>query len=84
MFLVMDEYDYNLQRRSREMREEGSMNERWLLQILFQIIKAVEHLVASHVLHRDLKLDNVLIKHEGITERLVTVSILPINRWPRS
>ena len=71
MFLVMAEYDYNLQSRSREMHEGDSMNEQWLLGILLQILNAVAHLVSSNVLHRDMKLDNVLIKREGNVERLV-------------
>ena len=45
------------------------MDERFLLTVLLQLLKAIEHLVKHNILHRDLKLDNVLLKLEPITTR---------------
>jgi hypothetical protein len=64
LFLVMKEYDCNLQSHCRRLHERGSSDERFLLTILLQLFKAIEHLVKHNIVHRDLKLDNVLLKLE--------------------
>ena len=64
LFLVMKEYDCNLQSHCRKLREGGLMDEKFLLTVLLQLFKALEHLVKYNILHRDLKLDNVLLKLE--------------------
>ena len=64
LFLVMKEYDCNLQSHCRNMRQRGSLDEQFLLTVLLQLFKAIEHLVRHNILHRDLKLDNVLLKLE--------------------
>ena len=64
LFLVMKEYDCNLQSHCRNLRQRGSLDERFLLTVLLQLFKAIEHLVRHNILHRDLKLDNVLLKLE--------------------
>ena len=59
----MKEYDCNLQSHCRQLRQ-SSLDERFLLTVLLQLSKAIEHLVKYNSLHRDLKLDNVLLKLE--------------------
>ena len=71
LFLVMKEYDCNLQSHCRNLRQRGSLDERFLLTVLLQLFKAIEHLVRHNILHRDLKLDNVLLKLEPNMTRLV-------------
>ena len=64
LFLVMKEYDCNLQSHCRNLHQRGSLDDRFLLTVLLQLFKAIEHLVRHNILHRDLKLDNVLLKLE--------------------
>ena len=64
LFLVMKEFNCNLQSHCRNLRERGSLDERFLLTVLLQLFKAIEHLVKHNILHRDLKMDNVLLKLE--------------------
>ena len=64
LFLVMKEYDCNLQSHCRTLHKRGSFDERFLLTVLLQLFKAIEHLVKHNILHKDLKLDNVLLKLE--------------------
>jgi serine/threonine protein kinase len=71
MFLVMKEYDCNLQTHCRHLLEKGLLDERFLLSILLQLFKATEHLVQHNILHLDLKLDNVLVKVEQNVTRAV-------------
>ena len=79
LFLVMKEYDCNLQSHCRNLRERGSLDERFLLTILLQLFKAINHLVKHNILHRDLKLDNVLLKLEpNMTRSSHRFSILVI------
>jgi serine/threonine protein kinase len=71
LFLVMKEYDCNLQTHCRHLLEKGLLDERFLLSILLQLFKATEHLVQHNILHLDLKLDNVLVKVEQTVTRAV-------------
>jgi serine/threonine protein kinase len=71
LFLVMKEYDCNLQSHCRHLHERGSLDERFLLAILLQLFRAIEHLVKHNVVHRDLKLDNVLLRLDKLVTRAV-------------
>ena len=64
LFLVMQDYDCSLQSHCRKLHLRGSVDERFVLTVLLQLLKAIEHLAKHNILHRDLKMDNVLIKLE--------------------
>lgn len=64
LFLLMKEYDCSLESHCKKLRESGSVDEHFLLLILLQLFKAIEHLAKHNILHRNLKLDNVLLKLE--------------------
>jgi serine/threonine protein kinase len=69
LFLVMQDYDCSLQSHCKKLHLRGSMDERFVLVILLQLLKAIEHLAKHNILHRDLKMDNVLIKMEKTVTR---------------
>ena len=88
LFLVMKEYDCNLQSHCRQLRQRNSMDEHFLLTVLLQLLKGIEHLVKHNVLHRDFKLDNILLKLEQngpksvcwLFHAFITVTVLWLGR----
>ncbi|XP_062506700.1 serine/threonine-protein kinase PINK1, mitochondrial-like isoform X2 [Corticium candelabrum] len=65
LFLLMEQHECNLQTHCRLLRKNGLMTPRTLLLFLVQLLAGIEHLGKHNIVHRDLKLDNVLVSREG-------------------
>lgn len=65
-FLVMDEYPQTLLTFMSQQRKDDSeavfdLPELFLVQLLYQLLSAVEYLSRHHIVHRDVKADNVFL-----------------------
>lgn len=65
-FLVMDEYPMTLlsfitRQRNTHPEPPYGMSELFVLHLLYQLMSAVEYLQCHHIVHRDIKADNVFL-----------------------
>ncbi|XP_065831718.1 cyclin-dependent kinase 11B-like [Oscarella lobularis] len=65
LFLVLEDHPSSLDAVAESARQENKLTVRKVLQWTFQILRGVNHLSENFVVHRDLKLNNILVSDDG-------------------
>lgn len=76
MVLVMPFYERDLKAALKSVRRAGAtiLPEERASRIAIHLLRAIEHLKAHGILHRDVKLDNVLLDHANTPRELAVLS----------
>eukprot|EP00118_Oscarella_pearsei_P001786 m.8473 g.8473 ORF g.8473 m.8473 type:complete len:521 (+) comp20614_c0_seq2:56-1618(+) len=65
-FLVFEDHTVTLEDVASKARKEGQLTARKVMDWTLQLLTGVEHLLKHFVVHRDMKLSNVLVSEKGI------------------
>ena len=65
LFLVMEHIPRTLEQGAARLREEGNLTAKQVMKWSLDIFTAIQHLLEHHFVHRDLKLNNVLVTDKG-------------------
>lgn len=60
LFIIMDFYEFNLEQYIKKVQ----INEEILKKMILDLLKGLNHINSHYVVHRDLKLNNILVNHE--------------------
>lgn len=66
LFLVMEHIPRTLEQEAAALRKEGKLTAKQVMKWSLDIFTAIQHLLDNHFVHRDLKLNNVLVTDKGM------------------
>lgn len=65
LFLVMEHIPETLEQAAKDLRKTGRLTSRQVMHWTLDVLTGIEHLLKHCYLHRDLKLNNILVSKEG-------------------